>query len=141
MVWAIAFVVIFIVIGGILAGYRDSGAVDYRMFGESKEGIFYYDIESITYPSNFTVDAWVKENFSGPGVAATSRALGQDYRNLDHSVSQVELNCKDKTFRQLSLTFYAKDGSVMSSSKNMVKEFEAIKPNSVNEALYKTLCK
>jgi hypothetical protein len=84
---AIAFLVIFIVIGGILTGYRDTGAVDYRMFGESKEGIFYYDIESITHPSDFTVEAWVKEVFTGPGVAATSRALGQDYRNLDHSVS------------------------------------------------------
>ncbi len=132
---------IFLIICFAIIGYEGGWAIDYRMFGENEEGIFYYDVEGITRTSKDTVKVWIKETFRGPGAHVLSRALGQHYRNLGHSVSQEELNCKDKTSRHLSLTLYAKDGTILSSKTNMVEEFEPVEPNSVHEKLHKAVCK
>jgi len=132
---------IFLAICFAIIGYEDASAIDYRMFGENDEGVFYYDVESITHTSKDTVKVWIKETFRGPGAHVLSRALGQHYEKLEHSVSQEELNCKDKTSRHLSLTLYAKDGTILYSKTNVVEEFEPIEPNSVLEKLYKAVCK
>jgi len=132
---------IFLVICFAIIGYEDGWAIDYRMFEENDEGVFYYDAQSITHTSKDTVKVWIKETFRGPGARTLSRDLGQHYEKLDHSVFQKELNCKDKTSRHLSLTLYAKDETILYSKTNMVEEFEPIDPNSVFEKLYKTVCK
>jgi len=132
--------VIFLLISLIVGGYQGAGAIDYRRYGENDEGIFFYDIESITHPSEETVGVWVREVFSGTGRRAVSRALGGGDDDLDQSVSQEELNCKDKTFRRLSLALYNKDGNVMSSSKTLAERFKPIEPNSINEVLYDAVC-
>jgi hypothetical protein len=132
--------VIFLLVGLAIGSYKNVWAIDYRWFGENDEGMFFYDIESIAYPSKDTVRVWIREVFSLQGRRAMSRALGGGYENLDHSISQEELNCKDKTFRQLSRTIYTQDGSILSSSKNLAEPFQPIQPNSVNELLYEAVC-
>jgi hypothetical protein len=132
--------VIFLLMGPAIGGYQNAWAIDYRWFAQNDEGMFFYDIESITPPSEDTVNVWVREVFYGQGRQAMSRVLGGSYENLDHSISQEEFNCKDKTFRHLSRTFYNKDGSILSSSKNLAEPFQSIQPNSVNEVLYKAVC-
>jgi hypothetical protein len=133
-------VITFLVIGLSILGYEAVGAMDYRRFGETDEGMFFYDIESISHPSKDIVRVWIKETFTGPGVRVTSRALGKNYEDLDHSISQEELNCKDKVFRQLSLTLYGKGEESLYSSTNLVDEFHPIRPDSINDDLYKAVC-
>ncbi len=135
---------IFVVICLALIGYEHgwaAWAIDYRMFGENDEGVFYYDTQSVTHPSKETVKVWIKETFRGTGAHILSRELGQHYENLDHSVFQEELNCKDRMARHLSLTLYAKDGTILYSRTNILEEYEPIGSNSVIEKLYKAVCK
>jgi hypothetical protein len=131
---------ILLIVSLILAGYREAGAVDYRLFAENDEGLFYYDIETITRSSKDTVQVWVREVFSGQGKRVMSRILGEGHADLDHSILQEELNCRDKTFRYLSRAIYTKHGAMLSSSKSQIGKFEAIQPNSVDEVLYNTVC-
>ncbi len=130
---------IFLVTCFTTIGYGE--AIDYRMFGENNAGVFYYDAQSVTRTSKDTVKVWIKESFRGPGARTLSRELGQHYEKLDHSVLQEELNCKDKTIRHLSLTLFAKDGTILYSKTTILEEFEPIDPNSIFEKLYKIVCK
>ncbi len=130
---------LFLIIFFAVIGYGET--IDYRMFGENNEGIFYYDAQSVIRTSKDIVKVWIKEGFRGPGARILSRDLGQHYEKLDHSVFQEELNCKDTTSRHLSLTLFAKDGTILYSKTNILEEFEPIDPNSVFEKLYKLVCK
>ena len=132
---------IFLAVGLVIVADQCGWATDYRRFGETNEGVFFYDIEGIAQHSKETVSVWIKEKFSPQGVRSLSRAQGNNYMNLDYALSQEELNCRDRTFRQLSLALYNKDETVLSSSINRIKEFEPVLPGSVEEKLLNAVCK
>ncbi len=129
-----------LVMGLFIFAYEPARAMDYRRFGETREGILFYDLESLSYPSKDTVNVWIKEIFTPIGIRKTSRGLGKNYEHLDHSVLQEELNCRDRVFRQLSLTLYDKDGIILSSSQNEAAAFQPIQTDSINSDLYKAVC-
>ncbi len=137
-----------ILVGLSIFGCGEAWGEDWRGFGTSEANAkrWFYDAESLTYPSNDTVRVrtnvyvW-KNTHSKEGTDRYVEELKKRFKNLNHAMSLTEVHCKDKRIRNLEITSYSNNGKVLSSIWNPKKDWNFIVPGSRDEALYNAVCK
>ena len=137
-----------ILIGLVIFGYAEVWGEDWRSFGTSAVdvGRWFYDAESLTYPSKnivrvrTNVYAWINIHAKG-GTDRYMEALEKRFLNLNRVMSLTEVHCKDKKIRIQEITAYSDDGTVLSTVKNQKSNWDFIIPESRDEALYKAVCR
>jgi hypothetical protein len=137
-----------ILIGLFIFTYAEVWGEDWRSFGTSEVdvGRWFYDAESLTYPSKNIVrvrtNVYLLINIHARG--GTDRymeELEKRFQNLNHVMSITEVHCKDRKIRIQEITSYSNDGTVLSSVKNSKNNWDFIVPESRDEALYQAVCK
>jgi len=124
-----------------LFSYSVAWEADWQLFGESDAGSHSYDVESITHLSNDIVRVWCNQVYNEKFIKKMIVELGKKFENLHNSRDLFEINCKDYTYRLLSSTIYAKDGTVITSSKMSDAEWKFVLPGLLSEGLYEKVCK
>jgi hypothetical protein len=79
-------------------------------------------------------------SFTEKGVIDCVGELGKKYENVSHARNLAEINCLEKTFRFLSMTFYDNKEGVIHSPSSPSK-WDFIPPESQGDDLYKEVCK
>ncbi len=138
-----------ILIGLIIFGYAEVWGEDWRGFGTGvNAGSWFYDAESLTYPSKDKDIVRVRTNvyvrINTRSKERTDRyveGLKKRFKNLNNVMSLTEVHCKDKRTRILEMTSYSKDGTVLSSVHTPKKDWDSIVPGSRDENLYNAVCK
>ena len=93
------------------------------------------------------VEVLEKEEYTDKGVNFVAEQLGKNYyENLGHLITLWQINCTEKKSRFLSLTYYSKERTVISSWKMLYssgasEEWSPFVPQSLGERLYKVVCK
>jgi hypothetical protein len=137
-------------IGFFILGNAEVWAEDWRGFGTSgiNAGRWFYDAESLTYPSKDKDIVRVRTNvyvrINTRSKERTDRyveGLKKRFKNLNQVMSLTEVHCKDKRTRILEMTSYSHDGTVLSSVHNPKKDWDSIVPGSRDENLYNAVCK
>ena len=129
-----------VLIGLILFGNAEVWGMDWRLYDFDDLNIRYYDAEGIKHPSKNIVRIWVKWKYREKGVIEIVKKLGKKYENIDFTIALKEINCSDKTMRDLSLDDYSKEGKIIFSTSSE-DEWDYIVQGSAAEALYEAVCK
>ena len=129
-----------ILIGFIIFGYAEVWGEDWKFYTKGLYGDYFYDAEGITRPSKDIVRVWVKVEYSEMGAFQMIRELGKEYKNINYAKVLHEINCSDKTMRDLSLDDYSKEGKIIFSTSSEDK-WDYIVQGSAAEALYEAVCK
>lgn len=127
-------------IGLLILGNAEVWGADWKPYGSNEQYYYYYDTQSITYPSKNVVRVWGKMDFTEKGVLNWVGELGKRYENLSHVIFLMEINCAEKKSRSLSDSSYDNKGDVIISSHSP-SEWRFIIPETMNENLYKEICK
>jgi len=107
--------VIFVVIGTAVFHYAEARGEDWIFYGRTDKYVCFYDTKSISHPSINIVEVSEKQNYTEKGVTFMVEAIGKKYENLSHLITLWQINCADKKFRFLSLTYYSKEKKVIYS--------------------------
>ena len=136
--------VIFVIIGFFVLYYGEVRGADWKYLGSNEEQQFYLDTGSISLLSKNIVRVWTKAFFTDRGIIGVIKQLGIKYENLSESVGLDELNCVNKTYRQLSETHFSKGGTVLGSSERgdfkIDSKWSLIIPGTFYEAIYDEVC-
>jgi hypothetical protein len=138
--------VIFAVVGLAFLSYAEVWGVDWKFYGRTDKYSCFYDVKSISHPSENIVEVWEKQDYTNKGVNFMVERLGEKYKNLSHSITLWQINCADKKFRFLSLTYYSKGEKVIYSWKVLYssgpsEEWSPFITGSLGERLFKEVCK
>jgi hypothetical protein len=123
-----------------LLGSTEAGGTDWKAYGGTNDGVFYYDTENIIHPSKNIIRFWHKAIFSEAGLREAVNTFGKDYENLDHSISLREINCSEKKIRSLAVTYYSNVGAILDSAMDYEAEWHRIDSEAIIESLYQRLC-
>ena len=139
-----------ILIGLAIFAHAQAWGEDWEKYVENEKILCSYDVESLTHfdgeslsqSSKDIIQVWVKFEYTDIGL--TDPVLVKKFKikinELDNSKSLYEINCVEREYRILELTFYSKDGNVLrKSSKPSI--WKHIVRESLNDALYKAVCK
>jgi len=108
------------IIGGIgllIVGCPEAWGADWMFYGGTDQYSCFYDIKSISHPSENIVEVSEKQNYTSKSVNFMVGELGKKYENLSHSIAVWQIDYRDKKFRFLSLTHYSKGGKAIYSWK------------------------
>ena len=138
--------IIIFLIGLIIFCYGEAEAEDWIFYGRADKYSCFYDVKSISRPSENIVEVSEKQDYTNKGIDFMVEGLGEKYKNLSHSITLWQINCVDKKFRFLALTYYSKEEKVIYSWKVLYssgpsEEWSLIFPSSLGERLYKAVCK
>jgi hypothetical protein len=138
--------IIFVVIGTTVFPYAEARGEDWMYYGRTDKYMCFYNAKSISHPSINIVEVSEKQNYTDKGVNFMVGELGKKYEKLDHLITLWQINCADKKFRFLSLTYYSKEKTVLYSwkvlySSGSPEEWSLILKDSMGERLYKAVCK
>ena len=133
-------------IGLLILGNAEVWGADWMFYGKTYKYSCFYDAKSISHPSDNIVEVSEKQDYTNKGVNFMVEELGGNYRNLSHSITLWEINCADKKFRFLSLTYYSKEEKVIYSwkllySSGSSEEWSPFITGSLGERLFKAACK
>ena len=123
-----------------LLGSIEGWGADWKAYGGTDDGVFYYDTENINHPSKNIIQFWHKVIFSEKGIREAVNTFGKDYENLDHSISLREINCSEKKIRSLAVTYFSHAGAVLDSAMVYEAEWRFIDSAAIIETLYQRLC-
>jgi len=114
-------------------------AENWKSFGSTPSGSFYYDFDSITLVSKNVIRVWTQQVFSPAGISQMVEAFGPKYNNLLKQVGQFEIDCAESKVR---MTFfnYSRNGEILASGQYKKGEWEFVPPGSTINALTQTLC-
>ncbi|MGA2318001.1 MAG: surface-adhesin E family protein [Thermodesulfobacteriota bacterium] len=135
-----------VIIGLALFTYAEVGAEDWMFYGKTDKYSCFYDAKSISHPSENIVEVWEKQDYTNKGVNFMVEGLGEKYKNLSHSITLWQINCADKKFHFLSLTYYSKEEKVIHSWKVLYssgpsEEWSPFTTGSLGKRLFKEVCK
>jgi len=135
-----------ILIGLAILGYGEVWAEDWTFYGKTDKYSCFYDVESISHRSDNILEVSEKQDYTNKGVNFMVEELGKKYENLSHLITLWQINCADKKFRLLSLTYYSKEKTVIYSwkilySSGSPKDWSPFITGSLGERLYKAVCK
>ena len=138
-----SFLVKFVVIGLIIFCYAEAWGADWKLFAETDLYECFYDAEDTTPTSKNTVDVWAKLEYTKKGITGIMKKFGKHYADLSYSLELFEINCIEKKERILSITEYSVEGKILyaSSVQGRLPAWKIIPRESVDESLYKTVCK
>jgi nitrogen regulatory protein PII-like uncharacterized protein len=126
--------------GFFILDYSDARAEDWKLFSESEGSSFYLDGRSVSFPSENVARVLVKVVVSEKDRSAWVAKGGEKYLNLSYIKSSMEVNCKDKTERSLSLDLFSEQ-DILDSFKGEASKCSSIPPGSNWDNLYKAICK
>jgi hypothetical protein len=103
----------------------------------------FYDAEDTTPSSKNIVDVWAKLEYTKKGITGIVKEFGKHYADLSYSLELWEINCAEKKDRILSITEYSVEGKILyaNSAKGRPPAWKIIPRESVDESLYKAVCK
>jgi hypothetical protein len=135
-----------VIIGLALLTYGGVRAEDWMFYGKTDKYSCFYDAKSMSHPSENIVEVWEKQDYTNKGVNFVVEGLGEKYKNLSHSITLWQINCANKKFHFLSLTYYSKEGKVIYSWKvlylsGLSEEWSLFITGSLGERLFKEVCK
>ena len=138
--------IILAVVAVTVFGFKEAGATDWRFYGRTDNYSCFYDLDSINFPSGYFVEVSEKQDYTKQGVSLMVKELGEKYENLSHLITLWRINCSDRKFRFLAVTYYSKEGRVIYSwkvlySSEPAEEWSRFVPGSLGERLYKAVCK
>ena len=125
----------------ILSGCSRGWSAEWKQFFKTEYSQYYFDAETLAYPTDMIVRASVKLVFTDKGVQSTVETLGRGYQNLDYSIQSLEINCAVKTLNLSRVVAYTKSGDVISREEYTSSDWRAISPKTPYEALLKAVCK
>lgn len=134
--------VVLAVIGSlILFCYAQSWAADWKLYSQTPEALYYFDIRSVNPTHKDTISVQVKLDFTDKGVIELVEQFGKDYQNISHELNHYEINCADKKFRVSSVARYSKNGRILLRVSRDESQWIPIPPDSTSESLSKMVCK
>jgi len=128
-------------IGLAIFGYAEASGMNWKYIGEAYEGKYFYDTNRMRRPSKDTVRVWMRVLYTQKGVNYMVSLLGGKYETLSYAEVLFEYHCGDKKKKIVPIAFYSKDGKVLISADDKTSNWNFISPDSIDEALYKILCK
>ena len=138
-------------LGVVLVGlaaftYAEVRGADWMFYGKTDKYSCFYDVESISHRSDNIVEVSEKQDYTNNGVNFMVEKLGKKYENLSQLITLWQINCADKKFRFLSLTYYSKEKTVIYSwkilySSGSPEDWSPFITGSLGERLYKAVCK
>jgi len=133
--------IILFIVGLSIFGYAEVWGQDWIYIGSTSRGEHFYDVESIAHPSKNIVRVKEKLVYTPSGIREMVRGFGEKYKNLGNKIDLLEINCSDRTYTLLASTHYSKDGQSIESFDFGKAERSFIILGTVEEALYKIVCK
>jgi len=127
-------------IGLAIFGYAEVWGADWKYIEETYAGKFFYDGDSIR-SSKDIVRVWIKVLYTEKGVNYMASLLGEKYKTLSYAILLFEYHCGDKEKCIVPIVCYSKDGKVLTSADDQNPNWNFISPDSIDEALYKIICK
>lgn len=144
-------------------------AADWKFLGGNDDNLFFYDAQSVTYPSKNIVRVWERSNYTEKGVADLIRTLErqsdipvdlirklerlskeqgiefkskvlEQLKDLSYEMSFGEIDCVEKKYRRLSSIWYDKEGNTIISFDEPLN-WKFIPPGTALEALCQKVCK
>lgn len=131
---------IMLVLFMVLAITSVSSGADWKLYAPHEYCYAYYDAQSITHSSKNIVRVCTRWDVTEKGVMYMMEFFGKGYENMNFSLDSFEINCVEKKYRTLSSTKYDKDAKVIDSIKSP-EGWHFIDPGTINEALYKKVCR
>jgi hypothetical protein len=133
-------------IGLLILGCPEAWGADWMFYGGTDKYSCFYDMKSISHPSENMIEVSEKQNYTSKGVNFMVGELGKKYEPLSHSITVWQINCRNKKFRFLSLEHYSKDGKPIYSWKVLYsslpsEEWSPFIPGSLGERLYRSVCR
>jgi hypothetical protein len=125
---------------GIFFSHSVSWGADWKLLNFTDSSYFFYDAEDITHPSKDIVRVWEKVVYTERGIEEVIAELGEDYENLKETKTLIEINCKERNFRYLSVVHYAEDKTVI-RTRDIGSKWQLIIPESIVEFQYKEFCR
>ena len=131
-----------ILIGLAVFTYAEVWGEEWEKYAENEKILCCYDVESLSQPSENIIRVWLRFEYTdlGLGDPVLVKRLGKKINKLDNSKSLYEINCVERKYRILEFMFYSKDGNVL-YKKSIPSNWAYIIRESLNSALYKTVCK
>jgi hypothetical protein len=130
----------FLCIGLILCFNAEVWGEAWKYIEETYSAGYFYDADRIRRSEDI-VTVWIKVLYTEKGVNYMVSLFGKKYRTLSRAMFLFEYHCGDKKKRILPIVCYSKDGKVIISADDQNPNWNFISPDSVDEALYKILCK
>ena len=122
-------------------------AADWKSLGGDDDFSYFYDSTSISYPSKKVGRFWTKTVYKDKGrIKAMERfrenkeLLGM-IKNVDHTLTLLEIDCMENKFRTLSGITYSKDGRILKSVDSTPSTWKFIPPHTMYEAFREIVCK
>jgi hypothetical protein len=130
-------------IGLLILGYSEVWGADWKLFAETDLYECFYDAEDTTPSSKNIVDVLTRLEYTKKGITGIVKEFGIHYADLSYSLELWEINCAEKKDRILSITEYSAEGKVLyaNSAKGRLPAWKIIPRESVDESLYKAVCK
>jgi hypothetical protein len=130
-------------IGLLILAYAEVWGADWKLFAETDLYECFYDAEDTTPSSKNIVDVWAKLEYTKKGITGIVKEFGKHYADLSYSLELWEINCGEKKDRILSITEYSVEGKILyaNSAKGRPPAWKIIPRESVDESLYKAVCK
>ena len=113
---------------------------NWKLYSDNEQISYYYDTKSVARLPNGTIKVSAKMIYTDAGRDWAVKKGGAGYRDLDHILGLMEIDCANKRFRNLSATTYSKKGKVINST-NSPKEWIDLPQSSAFWLLYEDLCK
>jgi len=117
---------------------------DWKLCTKNVQGACFYNAKSVIRLSKDIVQVRTKVVYTDIGVEEVIVRTGMEFENLHHNLHNeealYEINCKDKIFRTLSLTWYSMDGKVIQFADVPDAKWKFIPPDTALDSLWKIVC-
>ena len=135
--------IILLFVGLAILGCEGAWAEGWRLYAKTDLYECFYDAEDMIRSSQDTVKVWTKLEYTQKGVIEMLIKFGKHYENLSYSLELWEINCAEKKDRLLSITAYTAEGNILYTDQagSRPPPWKVISRESVEESLYKALCK
>ncbi len=129
----------FVVIILIILNTSEVWAERWKYYGVNENGWYFYDTESLTRPQENTVIVSVQSAYTEKGVSHWVREGGKEFQNLGYSLVWCELNCAERSIRNLRIVFYSSGKKIFYPIRS--NEWQLFVPDSMSEGLCNQVCK
>ncbi len=134
---------VILAVGLAIFGYAEAWGADWKLFAETNLYECFYDAEETTPSSKNIVDVWTKLEYTEQGRAGIVKQFGEYYTDVSYSLELWEISCVEEKDRILSITEYSAGGKTLyaRSVKDSPPAWKVIPRGSIDESLYKAVCK
>jgi hypothetical protein len=98
--------VVLFVIGLAIFGNAEVWGVDWTYLGETRDGEYFYDTQTIFRASRHIVRAWQKRYWSKEAIIDYAANMGEKHKDLRYSIGLYEINCTAGKYQFLRVTFF-----------------------------------